>query len=126
MQIPPTRRSVLMAAVVVSSAAQPSDAQSTKDYFYVVAHVDVPPPNLQKTLVLLKQFSADTRKDPGLVRLDIQQEAAMPNHFAIVSVWKDRAAFEANQGSEATKRFREGLYPLLGAPLDMRPGHLIE
>jgi quinol monooxygenase YgiN len=102
-----------------------ASAQSVQSY-YVVAHVDVPPPNLTKTVALLKQFAADTRKQPGLVRIDIQEEDAMPNHFAVISVWKDKAAFEAHQGEAATKRFREELYPLLGAPLDQRPGHLIE
>lgn len=113
-----------MAAVILPMRR--AEAQSSADYYYVVAHVDVPPPNLQKTVVLLKGFAADTRKDAGLVRIDIQQEAAMPNHFAIVSVWKNKAAFEANEGTPVTKRFREELFPLLGAPLDMRPGHLLE
>jgi quinol monooxygenase YgiN len=103
-----------------------ASAQSAQGYFYVVAHVDVPPPNTTKTVTLLKQFAADTRKQPGLIRIDIQEEDALPNHFAVISVWRDKASFEAHQGEAATKRFREELYPLLGAPLDQRPGHLIE
>jgi quinol monooxygenase YgiN len=99
-------------------------AQSAQ--YYVVAHVDVPPPNTVKTVALLKQFAADTRKQPGLVRVDIQQEEALPNHFAIISVWADKAAFEAHQSAATTKRFRDELYPLLGAPLDQRPGHSVE
>jgi len=102
------------------------NAQSPQAAFYVVAHVDVPPPNTTKTIALLKQYASDTRKQPGLVRIDIQEEDALPNHFAIVSVWKDKAAFEAHQGTPETKRFRDELYPLLGAPLDQRPGHVIE
>ena len=100
--------------------------QSSPDTFYVVAHVDVPPPNTAKTIALLKQFAADTRKQPGIVRIDIQEENAMPNHFAIIAVWKDKASFEASEGTAETKRFREALFPMLGAPLDMRPGHLVE
>ncbi len=114
----------LLTAVVIPF--RPAAAQSASSQYYVVTHVDVPPPNLQKTVALLKGFAADTRKDPGLVRIEIQQEAAMPNHFAIVSVWKNKGAFEANESAAATKKFREQLFPLLGAPLDMRPGHLIE
>jgi quinol monooxygenase YgiN len=109
--------------VVLAAAA---GAQSSQTNFYVVAHVDVPPPNTAKTIALLKQYASDARKQPGLVRIDIQEEDALPNHFAIVSVWKDKAAFEAHQGTPETKRFREELYPLLGAPLDQRPGHVIE
>jgi quinol monooxygenase YgiN len=103
-----------------------ANAQSSQTNFYVVAHVDVPPPNTAKTIALLKQYASNTRKQPGLVRIDIQEEDALPNHFAIISVWRDKAAFEAHQGTPETKRFRDELYPLLGAPLDQRPGHVIE
>lgn len=100
-------------------------AQSAQTY-YVVAHVDVPPPNTAKTIALLKQYSSDTRKQPGLVRIDIQQEEALPNHFAVVSVWADKTAFEAHQGTATTKAFRDALFPMLGAPLDQRPGHPLD
>src|ERR1700758_1803828 len=93
--------------------AMGASAQSAQSY-YVVAHVDVPPPNTTKTVALLKQFAADTRRQPGLIRIDIQEEDALPNHFAVISVWRDKAAFEAHQGTATTKRFREELYPLLG------------
>jgi quinol monooxygenase YgiN len=118
--------SLVLLTAALMAPDRPAAAQSSADYYYVVAHVDVPPPNLQKTLTLLKGFAAETRKDSGLVRMDVQQEAAMPNHFAIISVWKTKAAFEANQATAVTKHFRDELYPLLGAPLDTRPGHLID
>src|SRR5215831_9333490 len=103
-----------------------ANAQSSQTNFYVVAHVDVPPPNAAKTIALLKQYSSDTRKQPGLVRIDIQQEEALPNHFAVVSVWADKAAFEAHQGTATTKAFRDAMFPMLGAPLDQRPGHPLD
>ena len=111
---------------VLLTFALGTNAQSPQTNFYVVAHVDVPPPNVAKTIALLKQYASDTRKQPGLIRIDIQEEDALPNHFAVISVWKDKAAFDAHQGEATTKQFRDGLYPLLGAPLDQRPGHLIE
>ena len=109
----------VLLAVALVAAAQPAQ-------YYVVAHVDVPPPNTAKTVALLKQFASDTRKQPGLVRIEVQQEEALPNHFAIISVWTDKAAFEAHQGAATTKHFREELFPMLGAPLDQRPGHPLE
>jgi quinol monooxygenase YgiN len=116
---------MLKSVVLFFAIALAATAQSAQIY-YVVAHVDVPPPNTAKTIALLKQFASDTRKQPGLVRVDIQQEEALPNHFAIVSVWTDKAAFEAHQGAATTKRFREELFPMLGAPLDQRPGHPLD
>jgi quinol monooxygenase YgiN len=118
------RTSILPAVALLLTSALAAAAQSAQ--YYVVAHVDVPPPNTAKTIALLKQFATDTRKQSGLVRVDIQQEEALPNHFAIVSVWKDKAAFEAHQGEATTKKFREDLFPMLGAPLDQRPGHPLE
>jgi quinol monooxygenase YgiN len=114
-----SKRILLLVAAALVVAAQSAQ-------YYVVAHVDVPPPNTAKTITLLKQFASDTRKQPGLVRIDIQQEEALPNHFAIISVWTDKAAFEAHQGAQTTKQFREQLFPMLGAPLDQRPGHPLE
>jgi quinol monooxygenase YgiN len=118
------KRALLLFAICIATIA-PSAAQSAQTY-YVVAHVDVPPPNTVKTIALLKQFAADTRKQPGLVRIDVQQEESLPNHFAIVSVWADKAAFEAHQGAATTKHFRDELFPMLGAPLDQRPGHPLD
>jgi quinol monooxygenase YgiN len=109
-------------ALLFSALALAAVAQSAQTY-YVVSHVDVPPPNTVKTVALLKQYASETRNQPGLVRIEIQQEEAMPNHFAIISVWRDKSAFEAHQGAPATKHFRDELFPMLGAPLDQRPGH---
>ena len=117
---------MLHRVLLLIALAAAATAQSPQTPFYVVAHVDVPPPNTAKTIALLKQYATDTRKQPGLVRIDIQEEDALPNNFAIVSVWKDKAAFEAHQGTPETKHFRNELYPLLGAPLDQRPGHVVE
>src|SRR5579883_346474 len=109
-------RQVLLLVALAAAAA----AQSSPPVFYVVTHVDVPPPNIAKAVALLKRYASDTRKLPGLLRVDIQQEEALPNHFAIVSVWKDKAAFELHQGTPETKHFRNELYPLLGARSEER------
>jgi quinol monooxygenase YgiN len=116
---------MLKSLLLLLALAVAATAQSPQTY-YVVAHVDVPPPNTAKTIALLKQYASDTRKQPGLVRIDIQQEEALPNHFAVVSVWADKAAFEAHQGAATTKAFRDALFPMLGAPLDQRPGHPLD
>jgi quinol monooxygenase YgiN len=116
---------MLKCLVPLLALAVAATAQSAQPY-YVVAHVDVPPPNTAKTIALLKQYASDTRKQPGLVRIDIQQEEALPNHFAVISVWADKAAFEGHQGAATTKAFRDALFPILGAPLDQRPGHPLD
>ena len=42
------------------------------------------------------------------------------NHFTIVSVWENQAAFDAHLEADHTKQFREKLQPMLGGPLDER------
>lgn len=99
--------------------------QQTTNQFYVVTHVDVIPDHTKQAEELLKRYAAESRKQRGVVRFEVQQELALPNHFTIVEVWQNRQAFEAHQGAGYSRRFREDLQPLRGAPLDQRPGRLI-
>ena len=64
--------------------------------------------------------------EPGTLVYASHLVEGQPLQRIFYELYRDKAAFEAHQGEAATKRFREELYPLLGAPLDQRPGHLIE
>jgi quinol monooxygenase YgiN len=89
---------------------------------YVVTHVDIAgtPAIVAEATRLLKEFSADSQKDPGVVRFELLLQDGRLNHFTIVSVWQTRDAFEAHSGAEHTKRFREKIQPMLGSPFDER------
>lgn len=94
--------------------------------FYVVTHVDVPPPRREETEVLLTVQAAQSRTDPENVQYDVfQQNAPRTNHFTVFAAWKDETAFVSHQASQHTRRFREGLGPMLGAPYDERLYKLI-
>jgi quinol monooxygenase YgiN len=93
-------------------------AQDTR--LYVVTHVDLTPPYIADGTPLLSKFAADSRKDKGAVRFELLQEPNRKNHFTIVSVWENQAAFDAHLGADHTKQFREKLQPMLGGPLDER------
>jgi len=54
------------------------------------------------------------------VRCDVLQQVFRKNHFELLSVWRDDAAYEAYLSSPATVEFREHLHPMLGAPFDDR------
>ena len=87
----------------------------------VVTHVDVPPQSKNETEVLLKRLAEESRKDDGNLRYDVfQQTAPRTNHFTVLAVWKDRNAFDAHETKPPTRRFREVLAPMLGAPYDDR------
>ena len=112
---PYDRRLHLAFSIDASAAATSADA------IFVVTHVDVPPPRKDEAEVLLKALAEESREDPGHLRYDIfQQIAPRTNHFTVFAVWKDANAFDSHQMTPHTRKFREGLGPLLGAPYDER------
>jgi quinol monooxygenase YgiN len=87
---------------------------------YVVTHVDVPPPKKDDCIAALKTLIADSRKEPGSLRFDIFQQGSRPNHFSVVEIWKDQAAYDAHITAAHTKAFRDALTPMTGALYDER------
>jgi quinol monooxygenase YgiN len=96
--------------------------QTPGNNVYVVTHVDIAgtPAIVAEATRLLKEFSADSQKDSGVVRFELLLQDGRLNHFTIVSVWQTRDAFEAHAGAEHTRRFREKIQPMLGSPFDER------
>jgi quinol monooxygenase YgiN len=93
-------------------------AQDTK--LYVVTHVDLTPNYIADGTPLLLKFASDSRKDKGVVRFELLDDIGRKNHFTIVSVWENQAAFDAHLEAGHTKQFREKLQPMLGSPFDER------
>ena len=86
---------------------------------YVLTHVDFIPRN-DAGFVALKQSSADSAKDTGVLRYDVLQQPARPNHLTIVEVWRAMADFDAHEGADHTRTFRGTVGPLVGSPYDQR------
>jgi quinol monooxygenase YgiN len=86
----------------------------------VVTHVDVPPPKKDDCIAALKALVTDSRKEAGSVRYDIFQQSSRPNHFSVVEIWKNQAAYDAHITSAHTKKFRDQLTPMTGALYDER------
>lgn len=115
---------VLPALLLISlPGARTSGAQGASDRLFVVTHVDLTPNNAPDGSKLLQQFTADSRHDSGVVRFELLQDNARPNHFTLVEVWENSKAFEAHESAEHTKSFREKLQPMLGSPFDERLHH---
>jgi quinol monooxygenase YgiN len=87
---------------------------------YVLTHVDVPPPQKDEAIGLVKQLAEDSRKDKGAVRFDVLQQDNRPNHMTVVEIWRDRRAQDDHILTEHTKEFRRKLQPLVGALYDER------
>ena len=113
---------ILLAPIDDRTSVATSVASATLAPGAVIAatHVDVAPPNRDKTVVLLKAFADTVRKSPGNQRYDVLQQTARTNHFTVVEVWKDQAAADAHELATHTKQYRKDVGALLGALYDQR------
>ena len=97
----------------------PAATASTPGAMFVVTHVDVPPPQKDACIALLKDLVGDSRKE-GALRFEVFQQTSRPNHFSVVEIWKDQKAYDAHITAEHTRKFRERLTPMSGALYDER------
>ena len=107
-----------VALPVPASAQQKADPKAGP--LYVVTYVDVFPNFSDTTLQALRQFAADSRKDPGSIRFEFLRDVERTNHFSIVEVWQNRQTYDAHLTQPHSKSFREKIQPGLGSPFDER------
>src|SRR5881275_770649 len=62
---------------------------------YRITYFDVAPAATVKTAALLRQFAAATKKQDGNAGFLALSEIGRPGRFAVVEVWRDRAAADA-------------------------------
>jgi quinol monooxygenase YgiN len=86
----------------------------------VVTHVDIDPQFVPQAEPLLIGFVEDSRNDPGVKTFILITQEGTNNHFQLIEVFRDMAAFDAHVGAAHTTTFRTTLQPLLGAPYDER------
>jgi quinol monooxygenase YgiN len=115
----------LVVLAVAGIAPTTAYAEDSAGAVYVVTHVDVAPTGLGQAEGILRKFAADSRKMPGCVRFELLQQSDRNNHFALVEVWQDQAAFDAFTAADQTRQFRTQIQPLLGSPFDERLHHLL-
>src|SRR5258708_18928021 len=85
---------------------------------YVMTFFEVVAPSAGRAASLLHQFVVATRKADGNTGVLALRGIARPERFAIVEVWRDKAALDAH--AAATKAFGEKLQPIFAAPFDTR------
>jgi quinol monooxygenase YgiN len=118
-------RLLLIGALTLSSV--PAGAQPLTRFLapdqavYVTSHVDVSPAHVDDTIRALREYVAAARQEDGIVRIDAIQEAH-PNHFDLIEVWKNPAAYNAHQANAATIRFHDQIFPWRGSPFEERLG----
>jgi quinol monooxygenase YgiN len=100
-----------------TSGGAPSPAPSSGPV-YIVTYFEVGAAAAGKSLALLQQFAAATRKEDGNAGFLALEELARPARFATVEVWRDKAALEAH--GAAVGALRDRLQPFLTSPFDIR------
>ena len=88
--------------------------------FYIVTYVEVAPTEIAEAKSLIKQLSADSKKDAGNLRYEVLQRIGRKNHFLILEAWADQDTRNAHAKAAHTLAFRKALQPLLYSPFDER------
>lgn len=89
-----------------------------KRAIYVITHVDYAGAKKDAGLASIKQLSAASVNDAGVLRYDVLEQTAKPNHLTLVEVWRNVAALEAHEQATHTRKFRDELLPIGGSPFD--------
>jgi quinol monooxygenase YgiN len=103
-----------------SPAGVPGRPASGPGAVYVVTHMDVIPPFTAEAVAALKQLAEASLTDPGLVRYQVLQQNNRANHFKLLEVWRDQAAFDSHIAAAHTRQFRDTVQPGAGSPFDER------
>ncbi|HEX4642728.1 MAG TPA: antibiotic biosynthesis monooxygenase [Candidatus Acidoferrales bacterium] len=111
---------VLIVAAGAFAGRVLAQGQEMRDRIYVVTHVDLIPPQKEAGTKLVQQYLIDTRKDPGLVRIEAGAEISRSNHISLIEVWQSRKAFDEHVAAAHTRQFRQQIDPMLGSPYDER------
>lgn len=107
-------------AAIVLTTAILGTAHAQNDTAYLVTYVELMPNAVESGATLLKQYRDDSRKASGNVRFEALAELKRPNRFAVIEVWKDKAALDAHNRSAISVNFLEKLKSLQDAPNDVR------
>jgi quinol monooxygenase YgiN len=104
-----------------SAGAPPAPAaKAAAPSVYVIAHLDLGPPDQARGEVALAKMVEAARHSPGNLRFDAWQQSSRPNHFNIVAAWRSQAALDNFAASAAAREYRASVAPLIGSPYDER------
>jgi quinol monooxygenase YgiN len=75
----------------------------SEDTCYIVTYIEVAPTSGDAVAAQLKQGAEAGRKAGGNLRTETFRRAAPSNQFALVSIWRDRQAFDTARDTTAMK-----------------------
>jgi quinol monooxygenase YgiN len=114
----------LLALALLTFAHGPARAADQEQF--VVTYVEFLPANQDLGEALLEVLAALGRRQKGAISFTANQEIQRPNFFVLLEIWNNAAAREAFEVLPQITALMGQITPLLEAPLDERPGTLIE
>jgi len=97
----------------------PSGKAANGRGIFVITHVDIGGQGTNAA-DLLKQLADASRKEEGNLRFDVLLHTMRANHFTVIEEWQTQKALDAHAEAAHTKKYRDGLAPISGSPLDER------
>jgi len=117
--------SLPLLALAIAAFAMPRLARADQPQ-YVVAYVEFLPASKEVGGKLLEQLASLGRHAKGAISLNVDQEIQRDNFYVLISVWETEADRLAFEGSAQAMPLLAKILQLLEAPIDIRPGTLIE
>jgi quinol monooxygenase YgiN len=111
-------RIILAATAILMAVIGLAHAQNSP--VYVVTYVDVMPNATNSGAALLQHYGDASGNEKGNLRTIVLQEMARPNRFAIIEMWKDKAASDAHDKASSSAELIEKLKAIDNAPFDRR------
>ena len=118
----PYARVLLVSAVLIPSVlfGQTPGNAPPDTVFYAVAYVETRAPATKAARATFEQYRGASRKQSGLVRVELFEQIGRPGHFAIVETWRDQKTFDARDVA-AQKQLLGALEPIRVSDYDQRP-----
>jgi quinol monooxygenase YgiN len=119
---PPDRRTnrEFGGASATSTAPSGTAPLDSPRALYVIAHLDIGPPDQARGAAALQRLVDTARNSPGNLRFEAWQQANRPNHFNLVAIWTSRSKLDEFTGGSAAREYRATVAPLIGSPYDER------
>lgn len=114
---------LIVAGMAVLMASVDGAAYAQDGAVYAVTYVDLMPNATRSGAAVLRDYRDASRKEEGNLRADVLKEIARPNRFAVVEIWKDKAASDAHDKAASSAELVEKLKTAGNAPFDRRIGN---
>ncbi len=116
-------RSTILATALIVIAALTAHAQQLPilpdEHIVAIVQVDFRPSNVGPADVM-KAYVAQAAHDPNILHIELLQSVTLNNHYTIVCLYKNLAAYQAHAAEDYVVKYRRTIDPTLGASYDER------